>query len=426
MNCFRCNTPLTQFDRCPGCRADVRINKKILRLSNSWYNEALKFASERNLTAARNCLLRSLRFNKENVGSRNLLGLIYYETGHVVEALNQWNISQTIQPLVNPATRYLGEFSQDPHVLEKVRQSVIKYNTAVGFAQQNNEDLAVIQLNKALSMNSHMVDAYKLLGLIYIKQKEYVKARKVLRKAYQIDNGDADTILYLREARTQYSNAITEIKRQPLIFRIKYAWTFKRSKVLAEIEESKIKRAVPGILYVLIGILFGFAAAVFLVMPAREQLWKDEYRARETHLYQTLSIPKVTEEPTPEPTPSITPVPENFADMVLGNADVFGSISALAVPEGANDTAMFNQGTAAWESQDYNTCKTRMQQVLVIDDAARDTANYMNALYYLGRCYEETADNDKALVVYKKIKELYPGTSMEETADFHINMIQSP
>ena len=114
MNCFRCNAPLTQFNRCPNCGADVRVNKRIMRLSNAWYNEALRFAAERNLTAARNCLLRSLRFNKENIGARNLIGLIYYETGHVVEALNQWNISQTMQPVVNPATRYLGEFPRIP------------------------------------------------------------------------------------------------------------------------------------------------------------------------------------------------------------------------------------------------------------------------------------------------------------------------
>ena len=160
-------------------------------------------------------------------------------------------------------------------------------------------------------------------------------------------------------------------------------------------------------------------------MPARQKLWENDYHDRELHLYQTLSIPKVTEEPTPAPTPSITPVPENFADMVLGNGDVFGSISALAVPEGVSAETIFNQGTAAWETQDYNTCKTCMQQVLVIQDATRDTATYMNALYYLGRCYEETAENDKALVVYTKIKELYPGSSMEETADYHIGTLQN-
>ncbi len=425
MNCFRCNAPLTQYNRCPNCGADVRVNKRIMRLSNAWYNEALRFAAERNLTAARNCLLRSLRFNKENIGARNLIGLIYYETGHVVEALNQWNISQTMQPVVNPATRYLGEFSQDPHVLEKVRQSVSKYNTAVNFAQQNNEDLAVIQLNKAVSMNSHMVDAFKLLGLIHIKRKEYGKARRFLRRAYQIDNGDPDTILYLREAKAQYTKAVSELKQQSLFFRLRYAWNAKRAKAYEEFDETGFKKAVPRILYVLAGMLFGFLAAVFLVMPARQRLWENDYHDRELHLYQTLSIPKVTEVPTPAPTPSITPVPENFADMVLGNGDVFGSISALAVPEGANAESIFNQGTAAWETQDYNTCKTCMQQVLVLQDATRDTATYMNALYYLGRCYEETAESDKALVVYTKIKELYPGTSMEETADYHIGTLSN-
>lgn len=429
MNCFRCNTPLTQLDQCTGCKADVRVNKRILRYSNSWYNEALKCAKSRNLSGAKACLIKSLKYNKANISARNLLGLVYYETGHVVEALNEWNISQEMQPVVNPATRYLGEFSQDPHALEKVRQSVIKYNTAVNFAMQNSEDLAVIQLNKALSMNNHMVDAYKLLGLIYIKRKEYVKARKVLRKAYQIDNGDKDVLAYSREARKQYSKAVDEMNKQPLLFRVKHAVAVRGSKLYSEFEDSKLKYTIPKILYVLVGILLGLGIAVFLILPHEKAVMEEEYRAKEEHLYLTLAIPDVTPEPTPSPTPAPTEVPPNAteesADAVLGNSDVFGSRAALGVAEGGDDTSYFNEGTAAWDEENYAGCIVAMQRVLVVSDKERDRANYMNALYYLGRCYEEIANKEKALVVYEKIAELYPDSSMQDIASDHIEQLNN-
>lgn len=433
MNCFRCGTPLTQMDVCTGCKADVRINKRILRRSNSWYNEGLKCARTRNLSGAKDCLRKSLKYNKANIGARNLLGLVYYETGRVVEALNEWNISQEMQPMVNPATRYLGEFARDPHALEKVRQSVMKYNTAVDFAMQNSEDLAIIQLNKALALNNHMVDAYKLLGLIYINRREYVKARKVLRKAYQIDNGDTDILAYIREAREQYSNAVEDMKKQPLLFRAKYALSLRKDKVFSDLEDSNLKRIIPNIIYVLCGIVLGLGIALFLILPEQKEQMAAEYKKKEEQLYLTLAIPDVT--PTPEPTmvptptpavtelpPGVTPAP---VDAVLDNADVFGSRAALQVGAVTDDTEFFNQGTAAWESQDYNGCIQAMQRVLIVSDTQRDRANYMNALYYLGRCYEELASNEKALVVFKKISEMYPGSSMQETADYHIKELNN-
>lgn len=308
MNCFRCGTPLTTLDQCTGCKADVRVNKRILRRSNAWYNEGLKCARSRNLTGAKNCLIRSLKYNKANIGARNLLGLVYFEVGKEVEALNEWNISQEMQPMVNPASRYLEKFAQDPHALEKVRQAVMKYNTAVSYAQQKGEDLAIIQLNKALSMNNRMVEAYKLLALIYIKRKEYVKARKVLRRAYQIDNGDPDVMTYSREAKKQHSAAMDERKNQPLVYRMKETLEYRGAKVFSDFEDSKLKYVIPKILYVLAGTLLGLGIAMFLILPSKEAAMEEAYRTKEEHLYNTLAIPDAT--PTPVPTPVPTPTPE--------------------------------------------------------------------------------------------------------------------
>ena len=45
----------------------------------------------RNLSGAIVSLKNSLKFNKYNIDARNLLGLIYCETGEVVDALSEWH-----------------------------------------------------------------------------------------------------------------------------------------------------------------------------------------------------------------------------------------------------------------------------------------------------------------------------------------------
>ena len=88
MNCIYCGTPLSDIDYCTGCGADITILKRVARISNLLYNEGLDKARVRDLSGAIKSLKRSLEFNKENKDARNLLGLVYFESGEVVSALS--------------------------------------------------------------------------------------------------------------------------------------------------------------------------------------------------------------------------------------------------------------------------------------------------------------------------------------------------
>ena len=50
--------------------------------------------------------------------ARNLLGLVYYEIGEVVQALSEWVISANYQPEDNIATKYLKEVHNNRNQLE--------------------------------------------------------------------------------------------------------------------------------------------------------------------------------------------------------------------------------------------------------------------------------------------------------------------
>ena len=99
MNCINCGAFLTDtdLDYCPHCGANVLIQKKVDYLSKLYYNQGLEKASIRDLSGAISCLKQSLAYDKRNIRARNLLGLVYFETGEVVAALSEWVISKNIQ-----------------------------------------------------------------------------------------------------------------------------------------------------------------------------------------------------------------------------------------------------------------------------------------------------------------------------------------
>ena len=85
MKCFNCGAALKNMDYCSQCGADVKLYRKMIQLSNAYYNRGLEKAKVRDLSGAVTALSQSLKINKKNTDARNLLGLVYFETGEVVD-----------------------------------------------------------------------------------------------------------------------------------------------------------------------------------------------------------------------------------------------------------------------------------------------------------------------------------------------------
>ena len=66
MKCFNCGAVLKTTDYCSHCGADVKLYRRMLQLSNAYYNEGLAKAKVRDLTGAVMSLRQSLKFNKKN------------------------------------------------------------------------------------------------------------------------------------------------------------------------------------------------------------------------------------------------------------------------------------------------------------------------------------------------------------------------
>lgn len=199
MNCYNCGCELSSNDFCTGCGADVRIYKRILSLSNVFYNEGLRKARVRDLSGAVSSLRQSLKCNKYNTDARNLLGLVYFEMGEAVDAISEWVISKSFQPQKNIADDFLNEVQSNPTKWDTIKTTIKKYNQALEYCRQDSIDLAIIQLKSLLKINPNIVKGHQLLALLYMHDEQWEKARKCLARAQRVDTNNTTTLLYAKE-----------------------------------------------------------------------------------------------------------------------------------------------------------------------------------------------------------------------------------
>ena len=221
MNCMNCGAFLTDMDLdyCPNCGYNVLIQKKVDYLSKIFYNQGLEKASIRDLSGAIACLKQSLMYDKRNIRARNLLGLVYFETGEVVSALSEWVISKNLQPTRNLASEYINKLQANPNKLAAINETIKKYNHALMLCREGHEDMAAIQLRKILTQNSKLIKGYHLLALIQMKNGEWNKARRILKKAARIDTTNTTTLRFLREVDEQTGVTTRLEKKKKGLFR---------------------------------------------------------------------------------------------------------------------------------------------------------------------------------------------------------------
>lgn len=287
MRCYKCNSVLSNNNFCNSCGANVEVYKKVVKLSNAYYNMGLAKAQIRDLTGACELLRRSVRFDKRNTNARNLLGLVYFEMGEAVQAFSEWIISKNIQPDKNVADDYIKRLQSNPVRLDTINQTIKKYNIALNYAKQNSDDLAVIQLKKVLNTNPNLIKGHLLLALLYMKKGDYDRAKKPIMKTLKIDTNNPLAKRYLAEIKAQTEDKSLDIRKES-----------KKNTVIDYDKEQTEKELRNGydisipqkrvvyrdsnagmltVINIIIGLVVGVAASFFLLIPAKEKALKDEH-----------------------------------------------------------------------------------------------------------------------------------------------------
>lgn len=457
MRCIYCNTPLAAIDYCPGCGADVTVQKRIVRISNLLYNEGLEKALVRDMKGAITSLKRSLKFNKENTDARNLLGLCYYETGEAVAALCEWVVSKNLQPQDNLADYYINLLQNNKNRLDTINQTIRKYNQSVMYCREDNEDVAIIQLKKVISQNPKLVKAYQLLALLYMKRQEYERARKLLRKAAQIDATNTTTLRYLQEIEDVTGKGTNLSKRSKKYEKVSEERTpgtlryMSGTEMVIQPTTFRDSSTIATFINIILGILLGGAIVWFLLVPANRQSVNDAANKQVTDANTKLATESVKVQELQDQiddyvsqaeqaekdrddalqkaesydellevaelyvsgdnTNAAKQISELNADDFDGNAKkLYESMSAAV--QGSLFDQYYNAGTVAYVAGDFKTAAEQLQKA-VDADPQRSNANNYNAFLYLGMAYFNQGDTTNADKVFNQILQYYPAQASQ-------------
>ena len=237
------------------------------RIANAYYNQGLALARQRDLTGAAAALKKSLRFDKFQTDARNLLGLIYLEIGEAGSALCQWVISLNLQEQDNLAEEYLQRVQGCGGYLETADQAAKKYNQALVYAQNENEDLAVLLLMRMLDDFPNYVKAQELLALLYIRHEDYIKAGRCLYQVLKVDCYNPTAQRYMAVAKHNTGKAEVEKRK------LKNAFSHRQMQDDDIIIPPSYKENTgwQSVMNILVGLILGVAVVYFLIMPAKQE-----------------------------------------------------------------------------------------------------------------------------------------------------------
>lgn len=472
MYCYHCGCQLTEHDYCPHCGADVGTYKKLLSISNYYYNEGLAKAGVRDLSGAITSLRQSVRFNKDNIEARNLLGLVYYETGEVVAALSEWVISKNLRPEKNIADDYIDRVQSNQTRLDTINQSIKKYNQALLYCRQGSLDLAVIQLKKVLSLNPHYLRAHQLLALLYINSSDWKKAAKELDKCMAIDVGNTTTLRYCKAVESQRlpeeaqeSAARAKKTRQDVI---KY-----QSGNETIIQPLGAKNpgidapALPtNLINIGLGLLIGASIVGFLILPARVQAVRnasaenvkavseqadaknasiqekdqqiEDLTSEKTALEEELEQYKGTEGSVSVNDALFAAVDAYLQDSsdIVSISESFSAIDYESVADTASEqfktlyedlytrirpqmmSQYYETGYTAYQQADYVSAIDNLTKAVQYGDKEEDSSEYANAVFYLADSYYmqyKSADNNQKSKFTENITKAQQGFTQVST-----------
>lgn len=460
MRCYNCGCELTEHKFCTNCGVDVVLYKKIIRTSNYFYNQGLERAKVRDLSGAVVSLHQSLKFNKNNIKARNLLGLVYFEMGEVTAALSEWVISKNFRAKKNMAVDYLEMVQSNTGKLDLINQSVKKYNTAVEYCKsQSGVDMAVIQLRSLLKQTPKFLKARQLLALCYLQQKQPDHARRELEKCKAIDVNNTMTLRYLAEAESMLNPTEDPKKKDKGSKGAEtVSYLTPENELIIQPVGNKEHRGSNTILNIIFGMACGFALCFFIVLPAKlsnEQLASQaNIKAISEQLdAKNLRINEL-EKNSSEQTAKIATLSENLnkyvgtegtllsmesllkaASLYLENpdnyleiADYISSVDELSWTEetsenykalyytlkaaiGPNVSAAYlKEGSGLYKSKEYEDAIAYFEAAVFFDEKSAE------ALYQLGVTYAAAERLGEAEIAYNRVIEKFPDSSYASKA----------
>jgi len=438
----------------------MEIAKKLIYLSNQWYNDGLKKANIRDLSGAIASLRKSLQYNRDNIAARNLLALVYYGRGEVSEALVEWIISKNIKSHNNIANYYIKKVQESPSELEAIDQAVKKYNQCLVYCQQNGEDLAAIQLKKVIAAHPTFLKAYQLLTLLYLQTEQYAKARQTIRKAHRLDTTNETTLRYMHELKQLHADKAAKLKTER---NQTVSYKLGNETIIQPISSTlKDNATLMTILNIVIGLIVGGAVVGFLVVPTMRQnmvsktnkeiiAYSEQIAALESELdLQAKELEKYKEsseatEAEKEVAQGTQAAYEALVNAIvhyndknykksklaeellainpssLGEAGVtnYNAMTAVVYPQQCAE--LYPTALKSYQVKNYNRAIELLEKVVAMDEKYKDG----ESLFMLIDMYLSNNETEKATQKFDRLIALFPDTEVARRASDKMATVQT-
>lgn len=443
MNCPNCTKEIENEKICPHCGAKIRAWLYAKTLSARYYNHGLEQARDRDLTGAVRSLRKSLAFDKRNINARNLLGLVYFETGDISAALTQWVLSINIEDDKNIAGEYLAGYERNTREAKNLEQSIKLYNEALAAVRENNNDMAVISLKKALNLNPRFIEANNMLALCYLMNDEDSLAVDIINAVLKQDINNEKAISYYRGLYPDKSRPVPKSygsdPRNSAYYMPQAA--ARRSRI-------RVSKSQPVVPVFLIGFLSAAVIVSLLAIPQIVDLKDQEYEMQ-LNRYNSLkqdydelsakyneSAASLSQEQQPQSGLSLQERVKQIntaetlynndnateAALILVNLDTadftpeimeqYTKQKQLILPLAAEQ--FYISGRQQVENSDVTTAKTLFNQCLKCCNEG-DEIRY-SALYQLGKIAVTENDEQTAKACFEEVAQRHPVQSVKNEA----------
>ena len=326
----------------------------------------------------------------------------------------------------------LEEIKKNKTELYKANQMIKKYNQALNYAKQGNDDLAMLQLKNVVAAIPNFVDAYLLMALLSIKGENYDNARTFLDTILKIDPNNESAVEYGKEFETK----VVEEEPQTTEPEKKDKKKKEKKKVVSQPEEPKKKKNPFNIssiqeneagkspmFYMVTGIVIGVIVAAVLIYPTvrasfshknstQVEDYKEQILAKDTQL--KASEKKVKEAKAAQTGSADALLDIDSQKLTTKNMKaIYKDLTAKVYPSAG--TGLYSKGKNAYWAKDYKTAISYLKKAIKVSDTNR------YAYDYLAKAYEGASDQKNAKKTYQTIIEKFPGTSQAINAKSRID-----
>lgn len=427
----------------------MKYDVMLEQIANCYYNLGLERARLRDLSGAAELLKKSLTFDKYQKDARNLLGLIFFESGETADALVQWVISMNLLPQDNIADHYLDEIQRKPAILRICSDNVKRYNQALDYAQNNNEDLAIMQLNQVIQDSPNYIKAHILLALLYMKREDWVKAGRSLYLVLKIDRNNPKALVLMDEVK--HNTGRKEVEQS----RLKNAFSHRKMTDDDVLIPQEVKQVSPWMVvgYIFVGVILALFAFYLLIMPAKTKALnaennrelisytekldasnrayaelKDSYdtlesqyaeaadqvsqfeNANASFMGQYQALNEIRTALANGDTLQAAKLYTGLDQSQISDATMLQQLQSIKVQmEGSIYQELADQATSAWNSGN----KDQAAELYNLSLAIREEPENM---YLLGRLYQNMGRTDEANTLFDKIIGAHPDSNYAERA----------